>query len=159
MKLAMESPKLDAARPMAGTSDGDRLRVGSFPAGDDEGFQGLASDNFISLPAWFPADKASAILRKTGKRFVLISDRNGIERVTDLRQLASAPSTKSVSWCALPLGPSVTLQATRDEVLRLMDGRRSAYLPVVIGGVIVGIVARDAGTARSTPPALGQVAA
>jgi CBS domain-containing protein len=53
----------------------------------------------------------------------------------------------------------VTLETTGDEMLRLMDERRSAYLPVVVGGVIVGIVARDAGTARSTQPALGQVAA
>jgi Mg/Co/Ni transporter MgtE len=152
MKRAMESPEPETAGPMANIDgDGD--------GADREGFQGLASDNFLSLPAWFPADKASAILRQTGKRFVLVSDRNGIERVTDLRQLASAPSTKTVSWCALPLGPSVGPQATLDEVLRLMEERRSAYLPVVVGGMIVGIVARDAATPRSRERVLGQVAA
>ena len=121
--------------------------------GDVRADAGLASDNFLTLPAWFPADKASAVLRKKGKRFALVGDRNGTELVADLHCLSSAPPTKSVSWCASPLGPGVAPTATLDQVACLMDARGSAYLPVVVGGLIVGIVARDAEAMQTSNPA------
>jgi Mg/Co/Ni transporter MgtE len=119
----------------------------------------LVSGNFVSLPAWFPADKAVAVLRNKGKRFALIRDRDGRLRVADLRQLVSASSTKSVSWCALPLGPTVAPVASLNEVMRLMDAHQSAYLPVVTCRVLVGIFARDVATGYATPPVAERSAA
>jgi hypothetical protein len=154
MKRAMETPQDKAAQPVAGVGAG----AGCRPDHGHDDAQSLASDNFLSLPAWFPAEKACAILRATGKRFVLIADGNGLGRIADRQQLASAPLSKSVSWCGVPLGPSVTPAATPDEVLGLMDAHRMAYLPVVVGGVVVGIVARDAATAWSARPDPGRLA-
>ena len=112
-----------------------------------------ANDNFLTLPAWFPADKAGAVLRNKGKRFALITDGNGWASVADVRQLAVAPSTKSVSFCARPLGPAVAATASFDEAIRLMDTHHKAYLPMVVSGVIVGIVARDLARGSATDPA------
>jgi hypothetical protein len=117
------------------------------------------SDNFLSLPAWFPADKAGAVLRNKGKRFALIGDRSGSACVVDLRQLASAPSSKSVSFCATRLGPAVSATASFDDVLRMMDSHQSSYLPVVVCGVMVSIVARDMATDAVMPQAEDLIAA
>ena len=100
--------------------------------------------DFLTLPAWFPADKAAAILRSQRKHLVLIADRNGMTSVADRRRLASAPASKSIAWCATPLGPPVSPATSLGEARRLMEAHGSAYLPVVIGGVVVRILARDA---------------
>jgi hypothetical protein len=113
--------------------------------------------DFLTLPAWFPADKAAAILRSQGKRLALIADRNGMTSVADRRQLAAAPASKSIAWCASPLGPPVSPTTSAAEARRLMQAHGSAYLPVVIGGVVVRIFALSenggAGTGSPTEPA------
>jgi len=109
----------------------------------------ISHDDFLTLPAWFPADKAAAVLRSQGKRFALIADRNGMSSVADRQQLAAAPASKSIAWCATPLGPPVSPSTSFDEARRLMDAH--AYLPVVIGGVVVRILARDASTRPLRP--------
>ena len=120
---------------------------------------GSASDDFLTLPAWFQAGSAAAVLRSKGKRLALIADRNGMTSVADVRRLAAAPSGKSVSWCASPLGPAVSPTTSLAEAHRLMDAHGSAYLPVVMGGVIVKILARDSVPAVVTDGPVERLAA
>jgi hypothetical protein len=118
-----------------------------------------ASDDFLTLPAWFGAEQAAAVLRSKGKRLALIAGGDGMSSVADLHRLAAAPSTKSISWCAVPLGPAVLPTTSLGEARRLMDAHGSAYLPVVTGGVIVSILARDSIDAAATFEAVEQLAA
>ena len=107
--------------------------------------------DFVTLPAWFPAHKAAAVLDSTGKRLALIADRNGMTSVADRRQLEAAPASKSLAWCATPLGPPVSPTTSFAEARRLMDAHGHAYLPVVIGGVVMKILSRETVT-RSVAP-------
>jgi hypothetical protein len=120
---------------------------------------GSASDDFLTLPAWFQAGSAAAVLRSKGKRLALIADGNGMVSVADVHQLAAAPGTKSISWCASPLGPAVSPTTSLAEARRLMDAHGSAYLPVVMGGVIVKILSRDSVPAAASPEPVEQLAA
>ncbi len=115
--------------------------------------------DFVTLPAWFPADKAAAVLRSKGKRLALISDRNGVASVADRRQLAAAPASKSIAWCAKPLGPPVSPTTSLAEARRLMDAHGSAYLPVVIGGVVMKILSRETVTRTVAPSGHHRLAA
>jgi hypothetical protein len=116
-------------------------------------------DDFLTLPAWFPAAKAAAVLRSQGKRLALIADRNGVSSVAALEELAAAPANKSISWCAAPLGPAVAPATSQLEVRRLMDADGSAYLPVVMGGVVLSILARDSVGAARAPELVERLAA
>ncbi|HEX2656972.1 MAG TPA: hypothetical protein VHU40_01815 [Polyangia bacterium] len=100
--------------------------------------------NCVSLPAWFPADKAAAVLRHQKKQFALLADQQGVTRVASLDQLTHAPATKSVLWCGRPLGPAVAPATSPEEALRLLDAHPEAFLPVVLGGVVLGILTRAA---------------
>jgi len=111
------------------------------PAGQP--VESLANYDFLSLEPWFPADKAAAVLRAKRKRFALFHERNGVTFVADFRQLAAGQATRSARSYAVPLGPSVMPNASKATVEALMRLSGSAHLPVVLGGVIVGIVARE----------------
>ena len=117
------------------------------------------SADFLTLPAWFGAQQAAAVLRSKGKRLALIAGVDGMTSVADLHRLAAAPGTKSISWCATPLGPAVLPTTSLDEVHRLMDVHGSDYLPVVTGGVIVNILARDSVDAAATLETVERLAA
>jgi|GEM_PF-5597963 len=116
-------------------------------------FNGLNSvaieHNCLTLPAWFPADKAAAVLRQQKKQFVLLADHKGTTRAASLDQLEQAPVTKSVLWCGRPLGPAVSTSTPRHEALRLMETHVHSYLPIVMGGVVLGILTRQALSAKS----------
>jgi hypothetical protein len=98
------------------------------------------AQNFVTLPAWFPADKASAVLRAKGKQFALISDKDGVARAAHIDDLEAAPSTKNLQWCAAPLGRAVAPTTSVDEMMRLVAAQPSSYIPVVMGGVVLGII-------------------
>jgi len=98
--------------------------------------------NCVSLPAWFPAEKAAAVLRQQKKQFALLADHQGVTRVASLDELSQAPATKSVLWCGRPLGPAVSPATSASEALRLLEAHPDAFLPVVLGGVVLGILNR-----------------
>ena len=100
--------------------------------------------NCLTLPAWFPADKAAAVLRQQRKQFVLLADHKGTTHAASLDQLEQAPATKSVLWCGRPLGPAVSTATPRHEALRLMETHVHSYLPILMGGVVLGILTRQA---------------
>lgn len=100
--------------------------------------------NCVSLPGWFPADKAAAVLRHQKKQFALLADQQGVTRVASLEQLAHAPATKSVLWCGRPLGPAVAPTTSADEASRLLDDHPETFIPIVLGGVVLGILTRAA---------------
>lgn len=138
----------DAGAGMVGC-DESVSRVGSFVERD-----------LISLPSWFPAPQAAAILRHKGKTFVVVTDKTGIDAVASVQSLSHAPATKSVRWCAVSLGQSVTPDLPVEEAVQLMDLYGVDCLPVVAGGTIggarggpiVGMVTRErleAATLRS----------
>lgn len=101
-----------------------------------------------SIPSWFPADKAAAVLRQQGRAFTLVTNRSGVSGVASAQALASAPPTKSVSWCTVSLAQAVRPDVSLDRALALMDDSSVDCLPVVVGGglggVIAGIVTREA---------------
>src|SRR6188474_1118589 len=84
--------------------------------------------NCVTLPAWFPADKAAAVLRQQRKQFVLLADHKGTTHAASLDQLERAPATKSVLWCGRPLGPALSTATPRHEARRLMETHAHAYL-------------------------------
>ena len=102
----------------------------------------LIDRNCLSLPAWFPADKAAAVLRQQKKQFALLADHQGVTRVASLDELSQAPVTKSVLWCGRPLGPAVSSTTSADEALRTLEAHPGAFLPIVLGGVVLGILTR-----------------
>ena len=103
----------------------------------------LARANALSLPAWFGSAKACAVLRLKARAFVLISDARGVQRVATLDELAAAPPSRDLVGSSRPLGPAVTETTPLVEVLRVMDGAGIAHAPLVMGGVVVGVVSRD----------------
>jgi hypothetical protein len=108
----------------------------------------LTRQNFVTLPAWFGCAQACAVLRLKGVEFVLVADDRGVRRVASLEQLAAAPAERGIAACAVPFGPSVALATPADRALRLMDAHGSDHAGVVVsGGVVVGIVCREALTA------------
>jgi hypothetical protein len=105
----------------------------------------LARQNFVTLPAWFGCAQACAVLRLKGLEFALVSDDRGVRRVASLAQLAAVPAERGIAGCAIPFGPGVALATPADRALRLMDAHGSDHAGVVVsGGVVVGIVSRDA---------------
>jgi predicted transcriptional regulator len=107
----------------------------------------LADRAIASIPSWFPADKAAAVLRQQGKTFALVADRTGVSGVASAQALAAAPPTKSVSWCTVSLAQAVKSDVSLDRALALMDDYSVDCLPVVVGGfggLIAGIITRDA---------------
>jgi CBS domain-containing protein len=105
----------------------------------------LARQNFVTLPAWFGCAQACAVLRLKGMDFVLVSDDRGVRRVASLEQLTAAPAERGIAACAIPFGPGVALATPADRALRLMDAHGSDHAGVVVsGGVVVGIVSREA---------------
>jgi hypothetical protein len=113
---------------------------------------------FIRLPSWFPTDKAAAVLRQKGQRFALVVDRAGSTGLAHLGQLAAAPPTKSVLWCARPLGRAVTSAALVDEALALMTAASVDHLPVTVDGLLVGILTREAALEGLSPSPLDEAA-
>ena len=101
----------------------------------------------ISLPAWFPVDKAASILRAGAAAFAFVTDRTGIAGTASLAELERAPRTKSVSYVAIPLGRELPLDASPEGALARMVAEGLEHLPIAIGGIIVGIVTRAAVTA------------
>ena len=106
------------------------------------------SSDFISLPAWFPAEKAASVLRLKSKGFAFISGPGGQTSLVALEELDGAPVRKSVAWCVRPLGPTVAQDATLDDAVALMDRHAIDHVPVVMGRLLVGIVTRDAAIDR-----------
>jgi CBS domain-containing protein len=98
----------------------------------------------VSLPAWFPADKAAAILRHHATAFAFVTDRTGISGTASLVELERIPRTKSVAWVATPLGRAISLDTAPAEALAMMRRQGLDHLPASVGGLIVGIVTRDA---------------
>jgi hypothetical protein len=145
MKSAMENSRISGREPepkdtfgrlaatKRGTENAEVLRAGA-----------VASQNFVSLPSWFPVDKASAVLRLKGKLFALTADERGIAYVAHLDQLTAAPSAKSLRWCAVPLGPAVAPATPLEQASQLMDRHASTCVPVVMGGVVLGVLSRHA---------------
>lgn len=124
------------------------------------GMNSVATEhNCLTLPAWFPADKAAAVLRQQKKQFVLLADQKGTTHAASLDQLERAPATKSVLWCGRPLGPAISPRTPLQEALRLMEAHVHTYLPIVMGGVVLGILTGNALTANSpaaeTPSMVG----
>ena len=103
----------------------------------------VMTQDFVSVPSWFPADKAASVLRHTGKAFALVAGPRGDNHLASLNDLLTAPSTKSVGWCAKPLGPTVANDTTFDEAMELMDAHSLDRVAVVFGRLLVGIVTRD----------------
>ncbi len=98
----------------------------------------------VSLPAWFPADKAAAILRHHAAAFAFVTDRTGISGTASLVELERVPRSKSVAWVATPLGRAISLDTTPAEALAMMRRQGLDHLPASVGGLIIGIVTRQA---------------
>jgi hypothetical protein len=101
----------------------------------------------VSLPSWFPVDKAASILRAGAATFAFVTDRTGIGGTASLAELERAPRTKSVSFVAIPLGRALPLDTSPEEALARMADAGLEHLPIEVGGLIVGIVTRTAVTA------------
>src|SRR6185436_8282832 len=108
--------------------------TGALPAGQ------IAGGNALTLPAWFPAAKARAVLRLKGIPFALLSDGRGAYAAVHVDELALAPPERSLSGCATSLGPAIVETLPIDEALRLMNRQATVYLPVVLGGAVLGIL-------------------
>lgn len=115
----------------------------------------------VSLPAWFPAGQAAAVLRHHAAAFAFVTDRAGISGTASLEDLAAAPRTKSVSFVATPLGHALSIDSTATEALASMRRQGHSHLPVVVGGLIIGMVTREALEPLATPgePSLSPLAA
>lgn len=107
-------------------------------------------NDMASLPSWFNAGQAAAILRQQGKRFALITDRAGVSRIATRAALASVDDTKSAEACAIPLAVGVGVETPLSAALELMDRHHVDLLPVRGGGpvgsftgLLVGIVLRE----------------
>ena len=96
--------------------------------------------NVVTLPAWFPAAKARAVLRLKRQPFALLSDARGAHAVVPVDELASAPPERSLSGCATPLGPAISAQLPIDEALPFMNRHAALYVPVVLGSVVLGVL-------------------
>ena len=121
----------------------------------------VACQNFITLPSWFSAAQGHAVLRLKGKLFALVSDAQGTQSIARVDDLAAAPAHKSLAWSMTALGPAVADVTPVDEALRIMDQHGATCVPVVLGGVVLGVLSRDAArealatdTARSVCPRL-----
>jgi CBS domain-containing protein len=99
--------------------------------------------DFVSLPPWFSAAQAGAVLRQTGKSYALFGG-PGAERLATLGELQAASPLKSAASCATPLGPAIAVDASLAEALTVMNKRQLDRSAVVLGRVLVGIVAREA---------------
>ncbi len=105
----------------------------------------VMTDDWMSLPAWFPADKAAQVLRCKGKTYAMFGGggqpaSGGLARVDELE---AAPAGKSAVWCARPFGPAVNQETTLDQAATLMDEHAVDRLPVVFGRLVIGVVSRD----------------
>jgi len=107
----------------------------------------VAGRNALTLPTWFPAAKARAVLRLKGIPFALLSDARGAYAAVHVDELAIAPPERSLSGCATSLGPAVAETLPIDEAVRLMNRQATAYLPVVLGGAVLGVLSHAAVTA------------
>lgn len=95
--------------------------------------------DFVSLPPWFSAAQAAKVLRQTGKSCALFNGRL-LATVTELE----AGGAKSAASCATPLGPAISVAASLDDAWAIMQRKRLERAAVVLGGVLVGIVTREA---------------
>jgi len=106
----------------------------------------LVERNVLTLPAWFPAAKAHAVLRLKRTPFALLADARGAHAVVHADELATAAPERSLSGCATPLGPAISAQTPIDEALLFMNRHAALCLPVVMGGVVLGLLSRAAAT-------------
>jgi hypothetical protein len=108
------------------------------------GIASAVKRDLVSLPAWFPADKAAAILRHHAAAFAFVTDRTGISGTASLVELERIPRTKSVAWVATPLGRAIALDTSPADALAMMQRQGLDHLPASVGGLIIGIVTREA---------------
>jgi hypothetical protein len=108
------------------------------------GIASAVKRDLVSLPAWFPADKAAAILRHHAAAFAFVTDRTGISGTASLVELERIPRTKSVAWVATPLGRAIALDTSPADALAMMQRQGLDHLPASVGGLIIGIVTRSA---------------
>lgn len=106
----------------------------------------VAGRNALTLPTWFPAAKARAVLRLKGIPFALLCDARGAYAAVHVDELAIAPPERSLSGCATSLGPAVVETTPIDEALRVMNRQATVYLPVVLGGAVLGVLSHAAVT-------------
>ena len=104
----------------------------------------IATPNALTLPAWFSAAQASAVLRLKSRSFVLIAGAQGIARVASRDRLAGAPADQSVTGSAVPLGPGITPSTPVAVAVRRRDAHGTDHAAVVVGGAVLGIVTREA---------------
>lgn len=145
----MKSPMENAGQ----NSCTDRPRLGVGPVDDDDRATAvadmprvgdLARPNFVSLPAWFGCGQAAAVLRLKAMDYVLVSDERGARRVASLKCLATAPAERGLAACTTAFGPALPLATPADRALRMMDAQGSDHAGVVSGGLVVGILSREA---------------
>jgi hypothetical protein len=118
----------------------------------------IARDNFVALPGWFSVRQARAILRLKRKRYAVLLGRSGIVHAATDAALGEAVADKLLVACATRLGPPLTPDVPLDEALFRMDRHDSVFVPLVVDGVLVGIVARDeVAKALASTPSSGEL--
>jgi CBS domain-containing protein len=111
----------------------------------------IVARNVVTLPAWFPARKALAVLRLKKVDFALLSDARGAQAVALAEDLAAASPERPLSGCATALGPAISAQLPIDEVLSFMNRHAALHVPVLLGGVVLGLLSHAAAADAVAP--------
>ncbi|MBC8133140.1 MAG: hypothetical protein H7X95_09180 [Deltaproteobacteria bacterium] len=98
------------------------------------------SRSFVTLPAWFSAQKAASVLKSLKRNYVLVADPRAASslRVASLGDLLGAPIDKTVEWCAPPAAAFLGPLQSADEAWQVMLNANAEYLPVKVGGLVEG---------------------
>ncbi|MBI5545523.1 MAG: CBS domain-containing protein [Deltaproteobacteria bacterium] len=89
-----------------------------------------------------PASEAEAVAVARGVDHLLVLDCGDLVGVTSLTALHQAGMRATVSDCMWSTVPTISASASVDEAVRIMRVSEVTCLPVVAGGLILGMITR-----------------
>ena len=97
----------------------------------------------VAVNASTPAGEAAAVALASGVEHLLVFDWDALVGVASLSALHGAGATATVSDCMHVPAPTISASASVEQAVELMRSCDVTCLPVVAGGLILGVVTRE----------------
>jgi CBS domain-containing protein len=110
----------------------------------------MASTVVVKVPAWFTAAAALRVARLKGVDHLLVLDRQQLAGSVSTAALAAAPGHQLVGALVVRHPAVVTPDTPVEEAWRLMDRHGLDCVPVVSGGLLLGLLHRQSDLARAS---------
>ena len=99
--------------------------------------------SLVGVSPMTPAGEAEAVAVASGVEHLLVLDCDDLVGVTSVGALHEAGLKATVSDCMSASVPTVSVSASVAEAAEIMHRCHLSCLPVVAGGLILGMVTRD----------------